>query len=152
MRTTKILELVKMVEEHDIDEIELSRFGTRIKITKTGSKVISGPAEAQREIVRRDVPSAENNDKSLEAPQPMSANSVEVKSPMVGTYYAAPAPDADSFVKVGDQINKGQTLCIIEAMKVMNEIEAETAGTLVKILVENGEPVEFDQSLFIIET
>ena len=72
-------------------------------------------------------------------------------APIVGTFYAAPAPDADPFVKVGDRVEVGQTLCIIEAMKLMNEIEAETAGTIKQILVQNAEPVEFDQPLFVIE-
>lgn len=86
------------------------------------------------------------------APEPGSgANETLVPAPIVGTFYAAPAPDADPFVKVGDRVEVGQTLCIIEAMKLMNEIEAETAGTIKQILVQNAEPVEFDQPLFVIE-
>ena len=72
-------------------------------------------------------------------------------APIVGTFYEAPSPDSDPFVKVGDRVEVGQTLCIIEAMKLMNEIQAEVAGTVTQILVQNGEPVEFDQPLFVIE-
>jgi len=155
MRTSKILELVKMVEQHNIEEIQLSSFGTKIKISKSGGVLYSNKNNAPQ-IVTTATPRIEvelSNDSQqniVEAPQTMSANSIEIKSPMVGTYYAAPAPDADNFVKIGDQITSGQTLCIVEAMKVMNEIEAEESGTLMKILVENGQPVEFDQPLFII--
>ena len=86
-----------------------------------------------------------------EATEPGSgAGETLVPAPIVGTFYRAPAPDADPFVKVGDRVEVGQTLCIIEAMKLMNEIEAETAGTVKQILVENAEPVEFDQPLFVI--
>lgn len=156
MRTSKILELVKIVEQHDIEEIELSNFGTKIKISKSGSHVYSTQNMAPQ-VIQAATPGFEakqSNDSqqiNAEASKSLSANSIEIKSPMVGTYYAAPAPDADNFVKIGDQISSGQTLCIVEAMKVMNEIEAEVSGTLVKILVENGEPVEFDQPLFLIE-
>ncbi|MEM1055431.1 MAG: acetyl-CoA carboxylase biotin carboxyl carrier protein [Bacteroidota bacterium] len=87
-----------------------------------------------------------------EATEPGSgANETLVPAPIVGTFYAAPSPDSDPFVTVGDRVEVGQTLCIIEAMKLMNEIEAETAGTIKQILVQNAEPVEFDQPLFVIE-
>lgn len=158
MRTSKILELVKMVEDHNIEEIEISRLGQKIKISKSGTQVVSSAAVAQPMATAQTPMPQPNIQPSTEAPsvpadtqKTLSTNSVEIKSPMVGTFYAALAPDADNFVKVGDQISAGQTLCIVEAMKVMNEIESEISGTLVKILVENGEPVEFDQPLFIVE-
>jgi acetyl-CoA carboxylase biotin carboxyl carrier protein len=153
MRTSKILELVKMVEEHKIEGIEISQFGTKIKISKSGGTVISGQTYAQPIMQAQAAPVQPKIEPHAVTAAPLKTNTtgVEVKSPMVGTFYAKPAPDADTFVKIGDQVSEGQTLCIIEAMKVMNEIEAETSGTLVKILVENGEPVEFDQPLFVIE-
>lgn len=153
MRTSEILKLVKMVEEHNIEEIEVSRFGTKIKISKSGgAKVYSAQPVAQPMAPKvATSPVQEAQITPSEAPKTETSNGQEIKSPMVGTFYASPAPDSDAFVKVGDQISAGQTLCIIEAMKVMNEIEAETSGTLVKVFVENGEPVEFDQPLFIIE-
>ena len=89
---------------------------------------------------------------AAEAAEPGSgAGESVVPAPIVGTFYAAPSPDADPFVKVGDRVEVGQTLCIIEAMKLMNEIEAETAGTVKQVLVQNAEPVEFDQPLFVIQ-
>lgn len=156
MRTSEILKLVKMVEEHDIEEIEVSRFGTKIKISKSGgAKVYSAqpvaPTIAQPAAPIPAATPVQTAVTPVETPKASSVSGKEVKSPMVGTFYSSPAPDADAFVKVGDQISAGQTLCIVEAMKVMNEIESEVSGTLVKILVENGEPVEFDQPLFIIE-
>lgn len=84
--------------------------------------------------------------------EPAAANEHVVKAELVGTFYRAPAPDADPFVEVGDRVGEGDVLCIIEAMKIMNEIECETAGIVKKILVEDAEPVEFDQPLFVIET
>ncbi len=154
MRTSKILELVKIVEDHDIGDLEITSFGTKIKISKTssasGQRVIPPPAAtplpASREAGLE--PSAAE---MPESPKTQATNVAEVKSPMVGTFYRAPAPDADPFLKIGDQVSAGQAVCIIEAMKVMNEIESEVTGTVVKILVENGEPVEFDQPLFIVE-
>ena len=154
MRTSKILELVKMVEEHDIEEIEISQFGKKIRISKSGhastrshgSQTISIPAPTPIQ------PKPEIQPKAIvETPKVPVSSGTEIKSPMVGTFYASPAPDSDTFVKVGDQVKEGQILCIVEAMKVMNEIESEVSGTLVKILVMDGEPVEFDQPLFVIE-
>ena len=95
------------------------------------------------------------SDKSSELSKPISepvdSNSKEVLSPMPGTFYSAPSPEADPFVKVGDSVKKGDTLCIIEAMKIMNEIEAESSGTISEIVINNGEPVEYNQPLFKIK-
>ncbi|MFP4547569.1 MAG: acetyl-CoA carboxylase biotin carboxyl carrier protein [Fidelibacterota bacterium] len=150
MRISKILELVKIVEDHDIGEIEVTSFGTKIKILKTGQ------SSAQSRDFSSVAPSISLPQSTTQETAPVvqkteATNVEEIKSPMVGTFYRAPAPDADPFFKVGDQVTAGQTVCIIEAMKVMNEIESEVSGTIVKILVENGEPVEFDQPLFIVE-
>ncbi|MCL6527514.1 MAG: acetyl-CoA carboxylase biotin carboxyl carrier protein, partial [Thermaceae bacterium] len=86
-----------------------------------------------------------------EPPKPDTNHYVEVKAPIVGTFYAAPSPDAPPFVKEGDRVQKGQVLCIIEAMKLMNEIESEVSGTVKQLLVRNGEPVEYGQALFLID-
>ena len=154
MKTSKILELVKIVEEHDIEEIEITEFGKKIKISKSAGRVAQVPVQSMQ-VATTQIPQptvqASAPVATPEVPKIKKVSGTEVKSPMVGTLYRAPAPDSDVFAKVGDQISTGQTLCIIEAMKVMNEIESEVSGTLVKILVENGEPVEFDQPLFIIE-
>jgi acetyl-CoA carboxylase biotin carboxyl carrier protein len=156
--------LIETIENSDIDTIEISRWATKIRISKTpsiiggipgnafGSAPISyrmeaGPnpaATPERQGEAR--PSAETE--PTVAAQIDAANLVEVTSPMVGTFYRAPAPDADPYVSVGDRVKVGQTLCILEAMKLMNELEAEVSGVIKEIAVENAEPVEYGQVLF----
>lgn len=159
MKEDEIRRLVKIVEESNIGELEISRtrWGKRtIKISKapSGSHIISNSAPPQTHYTQPAPPAA--------APEPApgkledtasasSANGVEMKSPMVGTFYRAPAPDADPYAEIGANVKKGQVLCIIEAMKLMNEIESEYGGKIVDILVENGQPVEYNQPLFVIE-
>lgn len=109
--------------------------------------VAAAPAAAMPAAPAPEAPAAE----PAAAPQPAAASGVEVTAPIVGTFYEAPAPDADPFVKVGDTVEVGQVLCIIEAMKLMNEIEAETNGVITEVLINNGEPVEYGQALFRIE-
>jgi len=97
------------------------------------------------------VPAMQTPTSTLEAPAELKANETFVESPMVGTFYTAPSPEAPSYVKVGDRVKPGQVLCIIEAMKLMNEIESEVSGVVTKILVENAQPVEYGLNLFKIE-
>ncbi len=162
MNLQEIKQLIKVVEKSDIGEIEIEEEGFKIRISKNSKFVAAAPPTVVRETAPvAEVPAAP------EAPAPPAAppaekpetkeepvlgdNIVEVRSPMVGTFYRAPAPDADPYVEVGDTVTVGQTLCIIEAMKLMNEIQSEVNGKIVKILVENAQPVEFDQVLFLIE-
>ncbi len=158
MDLRSIRKLLEIVQSHDIAEIEIKEGDTNIRITKQKEPVIM-PAPAQQ-VVQASTPAAaapapaqaspaDSAPATTEAPAEESGH--VVKSPMVGTFYAAPAPDADPFVKVGDHVSAGDTLCIIEAMKIMNPIEADVSGTIRKILVENAEPVEFGQPLFVIE-
>ncbi|MBO8131476.1 MAG: acetyl-CoA carboxylase biotin carboxyl carrier protein [Candidatus Marinimicrobia bacterium] len=159
MGTQEILELVKIIESHDIEEIEIKKwFGTTIRITKRRNGSITtavsrgGNVKTQPELVKT---IEEGKDKELPkeevAEEVKSDKLYEVKTPIVGTFYRAPSPDADPYVKVGDHVTQGKPLCIIEAMKIMNVIESEVSGTIKKILVENGQPVEYNQTLFIIE-
>ena len=143
--------LVKVVEQSDITEFSVQEGDLKIKISKNRDKqmntVISQPinpvtVQPSVQPVVADTPS--------EAKEP-DANYHEVCSPIVGTFYRAPAPDADSYVQVGDHVSVGSVLCIVEAMKLMNEIEADIDGKIVKILVENATPVEYNQPLFLIE-
>lgn len=97
------------------------------------------------------VPATEAPKQEAPAPVAPSANAHTINAPIVGTFYSAPSPDADPFVSIGDRVNKGDVLCIIEAMKLMNEIECEVSGTITEILIQNSEPVEYDQPLFVIE-
>jgi len=138
----KVRELLKSLENSSVEELELEAEGLKIKVKfKREGKAASVPSE---------VPVASEPSAVEEKAQP-EENYYVVESPMVGTFYRAPAPGAEPFVKEGDYVEKGQTLCIIEALKVMNEIESEVSGIVRKILVENGQPVEFGQPLFYIE-
>ncbi len=134
--------LIALLKEHELAEIEIETEGEYIKVrAKEGMILPTVPSSVSS--MPQTVGSVEN---SMET----DPNLVEVKSPMVGTFYRAPSPDAEPFVKEGDRVEVGQTLCIIEAMKLMNEIKAEVSGIVEKILVENAQPVEYGQGLFYI--
>ncbi|MFQ5709260.1 MAG: acetyl-CoA carboxylase biotin carboxyl carrier protein [bacterium] len=168
MNEEKIRKLVKIVEESDIAELEISRWGVTIRIAKATansqahSDQVSnvaqaaappGPAPISAAGVEpaASVPGAGSQKEATSKSSHEGNGYVEIKSPMVGTFYRAPAPDADPYVEVNDVIKEGQVLCIIEAMKLMNEIESEFNGRIVETLVENGQPVEYNQPLFRIE-
>ncbi len=148
-------QLIETVENSDIDTLEISRWATKIRISKTPTLFTGGSAGNPTPIhiaahtghAAAAPPPAVTPESVAEAPAPAS-NLVEVTSPMVGTFYRAPSPDADPYVQVGDRVSSGQTLCILEAMKLMNELEAELSGTIKEICVENAEPVEYGQVLF----
>ncbi|HEX7239784.1 MAG TPA: acetyl-CoA carboxylase biotin carboxyl carrier protein [Longimicrobiaceae bacterium] len=154
--------LIEAVDGSGIDSLEISRGGTRIRIAKTPPPApVSAAAAPARPAVEYTVPAAAPvaapsaapaAAPSGGAPAPAAAsNLVEQKSPMVGTFYRSPAPEAPSYVEVGTRVSKGQTLCILEAMKLMNELEADYSGVTREICVENAEPVEYGQVLFRIE-
>ncbi len=157
----EIKQLIKVVEKSDIGEIEIVDEGTKIRISKNSkyAQVQAVPPQVESVPPMAVLPTAPPPVKEApaapaaeaEAKPALAENVVEVRSPMVGTFYRAPAPDADPYVEVGDMVKAGQTLCIIEAMKLMNEIQSEVSGRVAKILVENAQPVEYDQVLFLIE-
>jgi acetyl-CoA carboxylase biotin carboxyl carrier protein len=152
MRSRRILELVKIVESHQVEEIEVSRFGSKIRISKSRQNTNPGAPSELHDYVVRSVPATPPvAEETAPSEDQLPPNAVEIRSPIVGTFYRAPAPDADPYVKIGDQITLQQPLCIIEAMKIMNIIESEHSGKLLKILVENAQPVEYNQPLFVIE-
>ncbi len=164
MNIKEIKELVKLIEKSEIDEIEISEDDRKIRISKNlpGNKSSEQPQQIlipsagmgmmpQAPAPVPPAPVAEKESGASEGGKTYGGNTVEVKAPMVGTFYRAPAPDAPPYVEIGDEVKVGQTLCIIEAMKLMNEIECEVNGKIVDILVENAEPVEFNKVLFIIE-
>jgi acetyl-CoA carboxylase biotin carboxyl carrier protein len=144
MNIKEMKEMIQLMNENNLTEIELEKDGLKVRLKK-GS---SGSVEQQ--IVYHERPAPRLHEAAPEAAKPAAAASkaVMVKSPMVGTYYSAPAPDAPPFLQVGSQVEVGQVICIIEAMKLMNEIESELNGTIIDILVENGKSVEFGQKLF----
>ena len=148
--------LIRVVEQSAIQELEIEDGGTRIKIVK-GAAIQPVPAvgpvqSAQTPVetqARTSAPAAQVSGGVAELPG--KANLIEVTSPMVGTFYRSSSPGAKAFVEVGDRVSLGQTLCILEAMKLMNEIESEVAGIVREICVENAQPVEFGHRLFLIE-
>ncbi len=152
----RLQRLIEILETSEINEIEVGFWGRKFRVSKTVSPTVvtSGNRELQTVTVQEtevsDPTSASKPEEDETVTELVEEETVEVTAPMVGTYYSAPTPDAEVFVKVGDNVTTGQTLCIIEAMKIMNEIEAETTGSIKKILVENAQPVEFGQSLFVI--
>ena len=147
MDLRKLKKLIDLVEESGIAELEITEGEEKVKIVKGGglsvSRAPSAPAPA---TISAEAKAAAPAVPAAEAP----AEGHVVKSPMVGTFYRAPSPDAKPFVEVGEAVKEGQTICIVEAMKLMNEIESDASGTVKAILVENGQPVEYGQPLFIV--
>ncbi|HRI47970.1 MAG TPA: acetyl-CoA carboxylase biotin carboxyl carrier protein [Ignavibacteriaceae bacterium] len=150
-----IKRLVKLVESSEVTELELEEDNQYIRISKK-VKTQAVAYQPQFPVATQQIQSSQSKEVEVEAKttpkEESKANVHEVLSPMVGTFYRAPAPDADSYVKVGDSVSAGSILCIVEAMKLMNEIESDVSGKIVKILVENGKPVEYNQPLFLIQT
>ena len=145
-----VKKVLKLVEESDVNEIELEEKGVRIRISKHANNAAPFYQMAPQ-VYSGAAPSASAAPPAQE-PAPVAAKSyLEVKSPIVGTFYRAPAPDAANYVEVGQNIELGGVLCIVEAMKLMNEIESDVAGKIVKVCVENGKPVEYNQVLFLVE-
>lgn len=146
-----IKSLLQLISEADVNEVYIEEGDFKIKIKKrSDAPVYSAPTPAPVPVASVVVPSAPAAQPAA-TPAPAASTTSAIKSPIVGTFYAAASPDAKAFVSVGDVISKGQPLCIIEAMKIMNEIESDVSGKVVAVLVKNGQPVEFDQPLFEIE-
>lgn len=146
MDLSRVKELIELMDRHQLEELEVEEEGFRVRLSKQGERI--------REVI---VPAAVSGAAPAvvaagggAAPAPAVTAETEgaVTSPMVGTFYRSPNPDADSFVEIGDRVEDGQVICIIEAMKVMNEVKAERSGTVEAVLVDNGESVEFGQPLF----
>ena len=150
-----IKKLVKIVDSSSVTDLEIEENGLKVKIAK---KIRSSQVVTQAQIpvasaqpLMQQAAGVEQTAKQMAEAEPTAANLHEIRSPIVGTFYRAPAPDADSYVQVGAIVSPGSVLCIVEAMKLMNEIESDISGKVVKILVENGKPVEYNQPLFLIE-
>jgi acetyl-CoA carboxylase biotin carboxyl carrier protein len=142
MDLRKLKTLIDLVQQSGIAELEITEGEERVRIARGGHVSVT-PAAAPAGAVPAAAPAA------AAEPAPADAGHT-VKSPMVGTFYRAPSPEAKPFVTVGETVKEGQTLCVIEAMKLMNEIESDAAGVVKAVLVENGQPVEYGQALFII--
>lgn len=145
--------IVKIVENSTVDEIEIKEEGLHVRISKKGEAPATYVHAAPALPVAAAAP-AVNTEASSATPAPpvhQETKYIEIKSPIVGTFYRAPAPDADHYVEVGQIVQPKQVLCIVEAMKLMNEIESDVSGRIVKIMVENAQPVEYSQVLFLLE-
>lgn len=149
MDLRKLKKLIDLVEESGISELELTEGEEKVRISRALM-----PAASMTHYVSAPAPAATATVTPAAAPAPAAVPAEEVgqivKSPMVGTFYRASSPDAKAFVDIGSTINSGETLCIIEAMKLLNEIESEYSGVVKKIFVENGQPVEYGEPLFLI--
>lgn len=170
MRTSYIQSLIRLVEESDIESLEVSSWGRKVRVVKRTPGGENGHGSTQAVVqaspapVSNPAPTAAPAEAKTATPPPSGSkpaaqaeaevdtgNLVPIKSPMVGTFYAAPSPDSDPYVSLNQRISAGQVVCIVEAMKLMNEIEAEDSGRIAKILVENAQPVEFGQVMFLID-
>jgi len=152
MDLRKLKKLIDLVQESGIGEIEITEGEERVRICRQpagATPMIMAAPQMQMPMAAATGPSAPAAPPAAAAPAEPTGHTL--KSPMVGTFYRAPSPGAPSFVEVGQSVTKGQTLCIIEAMKLLNEIESDVAGTVKAILVENGQPVEYGQPLLLID-
>jgi acetyl-CoA carboxylase biotin carboxyl carrier protein len=156
MDIRKVKKLIEMLEESKLNEIEIKEGEESVKLVKAISVPIQEQIVTSNVVAPVPHPSATKDNLSEEADSGQSSDVEKISgqtvdSPMVGTFYAAPNPGAKDFVSVGDKISEGDVLCIIEAMKMMNEVKADSSGTIKQVLIENAEPVEFGQPLFVIE-
>ena len=150
MNLKEIKEIINLMNENDLTEIEIEREGIKVKIKKSGDegpRIMSHAAPTYQ--IESQSAQRQSNGDATEKAAPSNRN--EIKSPMVGTFYRAPSPDSPAFIEVGDVVEVGQVVCIVEAMKLMNEIKSEIKGRIAEIPVDNAQPVEFGQALFYVE-
>ena len=145
----KLKEIIYILENSNVNEIEVSFWGKKYRVVKSGSSVLNNVTESVN-VQNHNTKSRGSTKEKLPDQEVISSSSKgeELLSPMPGTFYTSPTPDDPPFVNVGSKVKKGQTLCIIEAMKIMNEIESETSGTVTEVYINNGNPVEYNQPLF----
>lgn len=162
MELKEIKELIKLVSEAGVSEVDVERGDFKLSIKKTEEKTMVVQAAPQLVAapvalpVTAPAPPPSIPVEHMSAPaskteSPVGSNLITIKSPMIGTFYKSASPEKPAFVQVGDEIKPGKVLCIVEAMKLFNEIESEVSGKIVKVLVENASPVEYDQPLFLVE-
>ena len=144
----KVKEIIDILENSNVNEIEVTFWGRKVRVVKNASGIVAN--HTQPEILHSNVIDSSNKEESVNKPEEDSSNGEKVLSPMPGVFYSAQSPEKPPFVNEGDPVKKGQVLCIIESMKIMNEIECEQDGVIKQVLVKNSDPVEFNQPLFII--
>jgi len=156
MKTSEIRDLIDFIAHSGLNEVDIETKELKLhikrepdqKILKSSAQMVAAPVAVAQPVAAIQTP-ATTAPKS--EPVASGKKTVEIKSPMIGTFYRSSNPDSPAFVSVGDKVTKGQTVCMIEAMKLFNEIESEVSGTIIKVLVENSSPVEYDQVLFVVE-
>ena len=147
----KLKEIIYILENSDVNEIDINFWGRKYRVVKSpGINIVDQKSKNDSQDLTQ-INQVGSSDETSNSSASNSDHS-NILSPMPGTFYAAPSPEADLFVKAGDTVNKGDTLCIIEAMKIMNEIEAENTGIISEVLIKNGDPVEYNQPLFKIKS
>jgi acetyl-CoA carboxylase biotin carboxyl carrier protein len=152
MNLKEIKEIITLMNENNLNEIEIERDGLKLKLKKSAEGVIvGGPPHYAVESLPAPKAAAPLAAPASSGASDVSKNNKDIKSPMVGTFYRSPSPEAESFVEVGQTVEVGQVVCIVEAMKLMNEIKSEVRGKITEVAVQNAEPVEFGQTLFIVE-
>ena len=152
MKNKEIQDLINFIKKSDLDDVSIETENYKIRVKKNKNKNTTQPKKVVEEIIE--------TTSEIQKPEPKQNNTKEtnesnnhliIKSPMIGTFYRASNPKSDPFIKEGDIISEGQTICIIEAMKLFNEIESEVSGKVIKILIDDASPVEYDQDLFVID-
>src|ERR1041385_9389019 len=152
MNLKEIKEIIAVMNENDLNEIEIERDGLKLKLKKAnGEHVVMSAPNVQYSLQKIPAPKVNNEQASQVNESSARKASSEIKSPMVGTFYRSPSPETPPFVEVGQTVEIGQVVCIVEAMKLMNEIKSEVRGKITEVVVENAEPVEFGQTLFVVE-
>jgi acetyl-CoA carboxylase biotin carboxyl carrier protein len=159
MKTSEIRDLIDFISKSGLNEVNVETKELKLhvkrepdqKVFKSTPVVSAAAPVTPAPAVQATAPAASGKEKAAAEVPASGKKTVEIKSPMIGTFYRSGNPDSPPFVSVGDKISKGQTVCIIEAMKLFNEIESEFSGTIVKAMVENASPVEYDQVLFVVE-
>jgi acetyl-CoA carboxylase biotin carboxyl carrier protein len=159
MKTNEIRDLIDFIAQSGLNEVDIETKELKLhvkrepdqKVMKSAAPVMAAPVIAAPAAVAAPAVSPTAQAPKAEKPAAAAVKGLEIKSPMIGTFYRTSNPDSPPFVSVGDKVTKGQTVCIIEAMKLFNEIESEVSGTIVKVMVENSSPVEYDQVLFVVE-
>jgi acetyl-CoA carboxylase biotin carboxyl carrier protein len=159
MKAKEIQDLIEFISQTGLEEVNIETEAFKIRVKRSSDAVpqvietvrqAAAPAPVPQATAPVSAP-APSAPAAAAAPADDHSKYVEIKSPMIGTFYRSPNPDSDAFVKIGDTVKAGQTVCIVEAMKLFNEIESEVSGTIVKVLVENASPVEYDQPLFLVD-
>ena len=146
----KLKEVIYILENSNVNEIDITFWGRRFRVVKSAGVNVN--SDSKSDVISPAVPSQESiPNQSKNSEKTKKGNSEEILSPMPGTFYSSPSPDTAPFIKEGDTVSKGDPLCIIEAMKIMNEIEAEKSGTIVKLLMDDGSAVDYNQPLFLID-